>query len=66
MLDVPVESSQDNANLQFEAFTEHIPKRTTRVSLVLSPRLKDLAVDRGDDPKIDLLPPLKLPDDEPK
>ncbi len=40
MLDVPVESSQGTADLQFEAFTEHIPPRGTKVRLVLTPRLE--------------------------
>ena len=39
MLDVPVESSSDNDNLVFEAFTERIPKRGTPVCIVLTPRL---------------------------
>lgn len=38
MLDLPVESSQANQDLLFEAFTEHIPPRGTRVRLVLTPR----------------------------
>lgn len=38
MLDLPVESSQANTDLLFEAFTEHIPPRGTRVRLVLTPR----------------------------
>jgi hypothetical protein len=40
MLDVPVESSQATADLQFEAFTERIPPVGTPVLLVLSPKLK--------------------------
>ena len=40
MLDVPVESSQGTADLLFEAFTEHIPPRGTKVRLVLTPRLE--------------------------
>ena len=38
-LDLPVKSSDDNDNLLFEAFTENIPPRGTKVTLVLVPRL---------------------------
>jgi hypothetical protein len=40
MLDLPVESSQANENLLYEAFTEHIPPIGTRVRIVLTPKLK--------------------------
>jgi hypothetical protein len=40
MLDLPVESSQANEDLTYEAFTEHIPPLGTRVRLVLTPKLK--------------------------
>ena len=39
-LDLPVESSQANASLMFEAFSERIPPRGTPIRLVLKPRLK--------------------------
>jgi hypothetical protein len=39
MIDLPVESSQSNTDLLFEAFTEHIPPEGTRVRLVLMPKL---------------------------
>jgi hypothetical protein len=39
-LDLPVKSSHDNENLLFEAFTEKIPERGTKVTLVLSPHLE--------------------------
>jgi hypothetical protein len=39
-LDLPVESSQANASLMFEAYTERIPPRGTKVRLVLQPRQK--------------------------
>jgi hypothetical protein len=39
-LDLPVKSSQDNDNLLFEAFTENIPPRGTKVTLVLVPQLE--------------------------
>ena len=37
-LDVPVASSQDNASLQYEPFSERIPKRGTKVRLILQPK----------------------------
>lgn len=40
MLDLPIESSQSNDELQFQAFTDHIPPVGTRVRLVLTPKLK--------------------------
>jgi hypothetical protein len=39
MLDLPVKSPQDNADLLFTAFTERIPPLGTKVRLVLIPRL---------------------------
>lgn len=56
MLDVPIESTATNAALLFEANSAKIPDRGRRVSLVLTPKLKDLPAVRGDDPKVDLLP----------
>ncbi|HEX6961587.1 MAG TPA: YdjY domain-containing protein [Lacipirellula sp.] len=41
MLDVPIESSQSNEALTFEANTERIPTLGTPVRLVLTPKLKD-------------------------
>ncbi len=38
MLDLPFASPQDNNELLFEAFTERIPTRGTKVKLVLSPK----------------------------
>jgi hypothetical protein len=35
MLDLPVASSKDNGNLDFEAWTERIPKLGTKVTVVL-------------------------------
>lgn len=55
MLDLPIESSQSNAALMFEAITDKIPPKGTKVSLVLTPQLKDLPHDRGGDPKVDLI-----------
>ena len=40
MLDLPVESSQSNASLLFEAFSDKIPPRGTEVTIVLTPQLK--------------------------
>ena len=40
MLDLPIESSQATSDLEFEAFTEHIPPVGTKVRLVLAPRLE--------------------------
>lgn len=53
MLDLPVESSASNAALLFEANPDKIPPKGTPVTLVLTPRLKDLPPDRGGDPKAD-------------
>jgi hypothetical protein len=38
MLDLPVESSQANESLLYEAYTDHIPPVGTRVRLVLTPK----------------------------
>ena len=38
MLDLPVESSQANESLLYQAYTEHIPPLGTRVRIVLSPK----------------------------
>jgi hypothetical protein len=40
-LDIPVESSQSNESLEFEAFTERIPPLGAPVRLVLKPVLKE-------------------------
>jgi hypothetical protein len=40
MLDIPVESSQANAELAFEAFTERIPPLGAPVRLVLKPKIE--------------------------
>jgi hypothetical protein len=37
-LDIPVESTQSDDDLLYEAFTERIPAAGTRVRLVLAPR----------------------------
>jgi hypothetical protein len=39
-MDLPIKSSDDNDNLLFEALTENIPPRGTKVTLVLVPRLE--------------------------
>jgi hypothetical protein len=40
MLDLPIDSSKDNADLLFEAWTERIPERGTKVTVLLEPALK--------------------------
>jgi hypothetical protein len=40
MLDIPIESSQSNQELAFEAFTERIPPLGAPVRLILTPKLK--------------------------
>lgn len=40
-LDLPIESSQSNAALMFDALTDNIPPIGTRVRLVLIPKLED-------------------------
>jgi hypothetical protein len=48
-LDLPVKSPQDNENLLYEAFTERIPPRGTKVTLVLIPHLeKDADAKKND------------------
>ena len=39
-LDVPVKSSQENSELLFEAATDKIPARGTKVRLVLVPKIE--------------------------
>ena len=41
MLDIPVESTQSNEGLEFEAFTEKIPPLGAPVRLVFKPKLKE-------------------------
>ena len=43
MLDLPVESTSDDADLLFEAFTENIPPKGTKVTLVLAPQFEKKA-----------------------
>ncbi len=57
MLDLPIESSQANSALLFEAMTERIPPKGTNVTIVLTPKLKGLEADRGGDPKADAFVP---------
>jgi hypothetical protein len=40
MLDLPIESTSDNDELLFEAFTENIPPKGTKVTLVLVPQIE--------------------------
>lgn len=39
LLDLPVNSSSDNSELEFEAFSERIPPAETRVTVVLEPQI---------------------------
>ncbi|MBW3596241.1 MAG: hypothetical protein KY475_03085 [Planctomycetes bacterium] len=48
-LDLPIESSQANSALLFEAFTERVPPQGTPVRLVLIPRRKTAAKDNPSD-----------------
>ncbi|HUY33337.1 MAG TPA: YdjY domain-containing protein [Pirellulales bacterium] len=43
MLDVPVESSDNASELQFEAYSARIPPRGTKVTLVLTPKPAEIA-----------------------
>jgi len=56
MLDLPVASSQGNDSLMFEAFTEHLPAKGSKVRMVLTPRLEKDA-QREAKPKPDNLEP---------
>lgn len=49
MLDVPIDSTSDNDDLLFEAFTENIPPRGTKVTLVLTPELEKKSPDKKSD-----------------
>ena len=40
MLDLPIESTSANEELMFEAFTQNIPPRGTKVTLVLTPQIE--------------------------
>jgi len=40
MLDLPIESSQSDADLMFQAFTDRIPPRGTPVTIVLTPKVE--------------------------
>lgn len=48
-LDVPVQSSDSNASLLFEAFTENIPPLGTPVTMVLTPKLAPKLATQTDD-----------------
>jgi hypothetical protein len=50
MLDIPIESTSDNDDLMYEAFTDNIPPRGTKVTLVLIPEIeKKLAEKKSSD-----------------
>jgi len=46
MLDVPARSTDSNEDLLFEAFTENIPPRGTKVTIVLVPEIEKKAADK--------------------
>jgi hypothetical protein len=46
MLDLPVKSSQENSSLSFEAFTENMPAKGTKVRLVLIPKIEEKKDDK--------------------
>ncbi len=46
-LDLPVQSSGENSNLLFEAFTDKIPAKGTKVRLVLIPQLEKKDADKN-------------------
>jgi hypothetical protein len=46
MLDIPVESTSDNDDLMYEAFTENIPPRGTKVTVVLAPQIEKKAAEK--------------------
>lgn len=50
MLDVPIESSQANDNLMFDAYTERIPPLGTEVWVRLKPVFDESESDRASDP----------------
>ena len=63
-LDIPVESSQENSNLLFEATTDKIPEKGTKVRLVLIPQPEqEQKADPEDQPKQDAEPAAPKPDD---
>jgi hypothetical protein len=47
MLDLPIESTDSNDDLEFEAFTEHIPPKGTKVTVVLAPEVEKKAESSG-------------------
>jgi hypothetical protein len=51
MLDVPIASSQSADQLMFEAFTERVPPKGTKVRLVLIPRLEKKAAEANSNEK---------------
>lgn len=65
MLDLPVESTQANADLLFVAFTEKIPPQGTPVRLVLAPRLSKPAAKEAAPGKDAKAPASGIPADVP-
>jgi hypothetical protein len=52
MLDLPIESSQANEALMFQAFTERIPPLGTPVTLLLTPKLEEKQGPHEKDPQV--------------
>ena len=63
LLDVPVESSQDNAELMFETFTGRIPPRGTPVTIILEAKVNGKEA-KAEDKKPDAKPEEKKVDEE--
>lgn len=50
MLDLPINSSKNNAELEFEAFTERIPPLGSPVTVILEPVLNEKKLEKEKDP----------------
>jgi hypothetical protein len=53
VLDLPIESTSENTELLFEAFTERIPPVGTAVTVILKPKKKAQAHDKAEPSKAD-------------
>jgi len=49
MMDLPIQSSSDNEDLMFQAFTEHIPPLGTKVTLIFEPQEEKKDSDKAKD-----------------
>ncbi len=61
MMDLPVESSDSNGNLQYNAFTDRIPETLTPVRLMIVPI--PIPGDQPSDPKKPIAKPDQVPDE---